>query len=88
MGLRKEAAPSLLLMLTSGSQSSICGLRVGDFQAPQEELKAPLREPLLPPIEGLQPVDILHIQVILYETLIEVADTACMFGVFVARWGM
>lgn len=79
-----QAGPAIASAeLTSGSQSSVGGFRVGNFQAPQEELKTPLREPLLPPIEGLQPIDILHVQVILYKTLIKVAYTACMFNVCV-----
>ena len=73
--------------LTSSSQSRVCGFSIGDFQAPQEQLKPPLREPLLPPIEGLQPLDILHVQVVLYESLVEVPDAACAFSVVMAQSG-
>ena len=63
--------------VTSSSQRSICGLSIGNFQSPQQELKAPLWKPLLAPVEGFQPLHILHIQVILYEALIKVAHTTC-----------
>ena len=66
--------------LTSSSQGGVCRLSIGGLQAPQQQLKAPLRQAPLTAIEGFQPLLILCIQVILYEPLIIVADAACSTG--------
>ena len=73
--------------LTSSSQSGVCSFGIGDFKAPQQQLEPPLRQPLLPPIEGLQPLDILHIQVVLYKSLVKEPNTACALSVVMAQSG-